>query len=78
VILLGLRNDRKMGWGLDFTADDHNLEVDREHEDGSIGRFDQHPICRERGRLPSTDWSFRHFLSVMFLHEGKRQMKACF
>jgi hypothetical protein len=78
VMLLGLRDDRaKYGWGLSFPPgmedEESNLVVDRLHEDGvSVVEFDKHPIGREPGRLPSTDWSFRDFLSVMFLKEGKK------
>jgi hypothetical protein len=76
VFLLGLRGldgARQRigwgGWGFDFT-DQHDLKVDRLGEDGARCPFDQHPLGRKIGHLPSTDWSFRAFLAVMFLQEG--------
>lgn len=69
VFLLGLRTGREQGWGWDF-GDGHDAKVDHVHDDGRIVPFDQHPIGRKIGSVPSTDWSLRDFLAVMFLREG--------
>ena len=68
---------REHGWGLDFETETDNLIVDRVCA-GTVVKFDQHPLGREPGRIPSTDWSFRDFLSVMFLREGKQRALNCY
>ena len=77
IYLFGLRTKREHGWGLDFETEKDNLIVDRVCGDGTVVKFDQHPLGREPGRVPSTDWSFRDFLSVMFLREGKQRALNC-
>jgi hypothetical protein len=71
VILLGIRKDRK-DWILKFRS--HDIEVHRMEGEKTLVKFDQHPtIPRESGRPISTDWSLRHFLSMMFLCEDERE-----